>query len=211
MRVLRAGRPPAAVSLLAAPAPTLFASEAGPLWVLMGWPAALWPLCGRSPGGRVGAAVTYQSRTSSSLSVWGFVYLLSGDALSAVLGCTLAPQLSINTGQSLLQARLCLPLPVSWVLTAPALEFSARGGELILKSRVGWEVASTLPSGRQCRGGPALRQELCGAMGQCGSVGGIVKLPAAPQHIMGPGPVRPNQQVCVTEMIVFSSELRTRG
>lgn len=157
------------------------------------------------------AVVTYQSRTSNSQSVWGFVYLLNGDALSAVLGCTLAPQLSINTGQGLLQARLCLPLPVSWVLTAPALEFSARGGELILKSRVGWEVASTLPSGRQCRGGPALRRELCGAMGQCESVGGIVKLPAASQQIMGPGPVRPNQQVCVTEMIVFSSELRTRG
>ena len=34
--------------------------------------------------------------------------------------------------------------------------------------RMGWEVASSLPSGSQCRGGPALRQELCVAMGQCG-------------------------------------------
>ena len=43
------------------------------------------------------------------------------------------------------------------------------------------------------------------------SVGGIVKLPAVSQQILGPDTVRPNQQVCVTEMIVFSSELRTRG
>ena len=129
---------------------------------------SLAPLWVRVLGTGVGAVVTYQSQTLSSLSIWGFVYSLNGDSLSAVLGCTLAPQPSINTGQGLLQVRLCLPLPVSWVLTALTLEFSARGGELILKSRMGWEVASSLPSGSQCRGGPALRQELCVAMGQCG-------------------------------------------
>lgn len=127
--------------------------------------ATLWA---RVLGAGEGAVVTYQSQPSSSLSVWGFVYPLNGRALSSVLCCSPAPQPSRNTGQGLLQVRLCLSLPVSWVLTALTLAFSARGGELILKSRMGWEVASTLPSGCQCRGGPALRQELCVAVGQCG-------------------------------------------
>ena len=138
MRVLRAGLPPAAVSLL-----TCTSSDTVCFWG--GAPVgadgmascSLATLWARVLGAGVGAVVTYQSQTSSSLSVREFVYPLNGHASRAVLCCLPAPQPSRSTGQGLLQVRLCLPLPVSWELTALTLAFSARGGELILKSRMG--------------------------------------------------------------------------
>lgn len=162
---------------------------------------------GEGPGGR-GGGYGYIPEPKLELSVRLGVRVPSERTCYECCAVLQAGSTSRNTGQGLLQVRLCLPLPVSWELTALTLAFSVRGGELILKSRMGWEVASTLPSGCQCRGGPALSQELCVAVGQCGW---YCEIPAASQQIMGPGTVRPSQQVYVTEMIVFSSELRARG